>query len=83
MDCSEAGGLKMESITLHLIKWWLSVNPLMDKYPDWSPDNYVKNILLVLVDQDGMEILIVTIDAENGVIIEMVQNPFPFGGYAP
>ncbi|MCC7004822.1 hypothetical protein IT397_02810 [Candidatus Nomurabacteria bacterium] len=39
---------------------WLSVDPLMDKYPGWSPYNYVMGNPLRLVDPDGREIRIYT-----------------------
>ncbi|QOJ28867.1 MAG: hypothetical protein HRU80_08215 [Ignavibacteriales bacterium] len=39
---------------------WLSVDPLMDTYPGWSPYNYVMNNPLRLVDPDGREIRIYT-----------------------
>lgn len=32
---------------------WLSVDPLADKYPGWSPYNYVLNNPLIFVDPDG------------------------------
>ncbi|QOJ28871.1 MAG: RHS repeat-associated core domain-containing protein [Ignavibacteriales bacterium] len=35
---------------------WMTVDPLMDKYPGWSPYNYVMNNPLVLVDPDGMRV---------------------------
>ena len=34
---------------------WMSVDPLADKYPAWSPYNYVLNNPLVLIDPTGME----------------------------
>ena len=35
---------------------WLSVDPLVEKYPGWSPYNYVKNNTLIFYDPDGKEI---------------------------
>lgn len=34
---------------------WLSVDPLADKYPGWSPYVYVRNNPLVLIDPRGMD----------------------------
>ena len=34
---------------------WLSVDPLADKYPGWSPYNYVLNNPLSFIDPDGQE----------------------------
>ena len=34
---------------------WLSVDPLADKYPGWSPYNYCLNNPLIIVDPDGMD----------------------------
>src|SRR5690554_5084101 len=38
-------------------KWsiWLSVDPLAEKYPGWSPYNYTMNNPINLVDPDGRE----------------------------
>ena len=34
---------------------WLSVDPLADQYPEWSPYNFVMNNPVMLVDPDGRE----------------------------
>lgn len=35
---------------------WLSIDPLADKYPGWSPYNYTMDSLLKYIDPDGREI---------------------------
>ncbi len=41
---------------------WLSVDPLADKYPGWSPYNYTINNPLINVDPDGKEVKVKTED---------------------
>jgi hypothetical protein len=36
---------------------WLSVDPLADKYPGWSPYNYCLNNPLIITDPSGMDTL--------------------------
>ena len=36
---------------------WLSVDPLADKFPGWSPYNYALNNPLIIVDPNGMDTL--------------------------
>ncbi len=37
------------------ISRWLSVDPLAEKYPGWSPYNYTANNPVMLLDQDGRD----------------------------
>src|SRR5690606_12785767 len=44
---------------------WGSVDPLADKYPGWSPYNYVLNNPLGIIDPDGEDIVVTTGDDEE------------------
>ncbi len=44
---------------------WLSVDPLADKYPGWSPYNYVMGNPLRLVDPDGRGVFVTGDDADE------------------
>jgi RHS repeat-associated protein len=60
---------------------WLSVDPLADKYPGWSPYNYCMNNPLKYVDQDGNEPITLTTAgvASAGVItIALVGHTYNY-----
>ena len=44
---------------------WLQIDPLANKYPEWNPYNYVKNNPSNLIDPNGMDIWVVTRDADG------------------
>jgi RHS repeat-associated protein len=44
---------------------WLSVDPLADKYPGWSPYNYTMNSPLKYVNPDGKESSEIEDDEDN------------------
>ncbi len=37
---------------------WMNLDPLAEKYYDWSPYNYVKNSSTTMVDPDGMDVIL-------------------------
>jgi len=47
---------------------WLSVDPLADKYPGWSPYNYTLNNPLRYIDPNGKEIAIAIGSNKNGSV---------------
>lgn len=55
---------------------WMTVDPLMDKYPGWSPYNYTYNNPLKYIDPNGMEIWVNTgmIDENGKEIIYEYKN---------
>ena len=43
---------------------WLSVDPMSDKYPSLTPYNYCNNSPIILVDPNGMEVIVTGDQAE-------------------
>ncbi|AUP80095.1 DUF6443 domain-containing protein [Flavivirga eckloniae] len=37
---------------------WMNLDPLAEKYYEWSPYNYVKNSPITLVDPDGLDVIL-------------------------
>ncbi|MFV0304116.1 MAG: hypothetical protein ACK5IC_01380 [Moheibacter sp.] len=53
-----------------VVQWWLSVDPLAEKYPSISPYAYVANNPINAIDPDGRDIILViwtTGTGDNGV----------------
>jgi RHS repeat-associated protein len=46
---------------------WMSVDPLADKYPEWSPFNYVANNPLIIIDPNGTDWYCTTSDSGDCV----------------
>ncbi|OWP82908.1 hypothetical protein BWK59_13375 [Flavobacterium davisii] len=49
---------KLKTIHSHeakSVQLWLSMDPLAEKYPEWSPYNFCMNNPLVFIDPDGMD----------------------------
>lgn len=56
---------------------WLSVDPMMEKYPGWSPYNYTLHNPVRLVDPDGKEPMTAVIE---GVVAFGLEAGFDFIG---
>jgi RHS repeat-associated protein len=52
---------------------WLSLDPLMNKYPSLNPYNFVANMPTIAIDPDGNEIWIVTSRDNKGEVNGMVK----------
>lgn len=55
---------------------WLSVDPLAEKYPNWSPYNYCLNNPLAIIDPNGMDTLNITLNKNRDVpgTAELIVN---------
>ncbi len=42
-----------------VVSRWLSVDPMVTKYPDWSPYNFVADNPLVFIDPNGMDLIFI------------------------
>ncbi len=55
---------------------WLSVDPMADKYPGWSPYNYTLNNPVIYVDPEGKTVKVKTEDEAKN-FVEDVKNLYP------
>ena len=52
---------------------WLSVDPLAEKYPGWSPYIFCANNPLLYIDPDGQEIIVAN-KADQGTVLKMINS---------
>jgi RHS repeat-associated protein len=58
---------------------WLSVDPLVSKYPDLSPYNFVGNSPIVFIDPNGEKIIIYYDSGEKNSEGEVVYKSYEYG----
>jgi RHS repeat-associated protein len=64
---------------------WMSLDPLMEKYPSFSPFGYVNSNPVLFVDHDGRDIIIYykeKVTEENGTVT-MVDKSYQYGSGLP
>lgn len=57
-----------------LLTWWLSVDPMSDKYPNMSPYNYCAGNPMKLVDPNGMEFWICNNQESKNDILSLIRK---------